>query len=152
MTVTGAGAGSATGVQLYVKFTPVVGALTVTAAGVYAPASAANIASIQAATAPASTSGSGSLAGLTVTLQAFAPLSTAVTAVNAARQYLAFRNESASQTLSASLSGTAAPGTPGTTTVAANGGGYEWAGDRLPSNALTLIGQAAFQLFTAWEG
>lgn len=99
---------------------------------------------------PASTAGSG--VGATVNLATFTPLSTQVVTVNAARQYLAIRNESASANLGVSLSGAAAFGSIGTTAFYPNGGGYEWAANRVPSNALSAIGQVAFQQFTAWEG
>ncbi|WP_395664555.1 hypothetical protein [Methylocella sp.] len=99
--------------------------------------------------APASTSGAGT--GATVSL-VFAALATQAAAANASRQYLAVRNESAAQALGLSLTGTASLGVAGTASFAPGGGGYEWAGARVPSNAASVIGQAAFQLFTIWEG
>lgn len=97
-------------------------------------------------------SSSGSGLGATFNLTGFIPLATLVAAVNASRQYLAFRNDSTTLSLGGSLTGSAGFGTLGTTSFDPAGYGYEWAGSRIPSNALSLIGQAAFQQFTAWEG
>ena len=146
VTVTGAGAGSATGVQLSIKLGPAT--IGLVAGGEYSVQPTNPI-------TPAATSGSG--AGATVSISAFTAVSTTVAGSNASRLYLAVRNESATQALGLSLSGAASlsgslSGGLGTTVLAANGGGYEWDGNRVPSNALTLIGQAAFQQFTAWEG
>ncbi len=146
VTVTGAGAGSATGVQLSIRMGPATFGLVT--GGEYSVQPANPI-------APAATSGSGT--GATVSLSAFTAVSTTVASSNPSRTYLAVRNESATQALGLSLSGAASlsgslSGGLGTTVLAANGGGYEWGGARVPSNALTLIGQSAFQQFTAWEG
>ncbi|ACK51971.1 hypothetical protein Msil_3061 [Methylocella silvestris BL2] len=97
-------------------------------------------------------SASGSGLGATFNLTAFAPLATLVAGTNTSRQYLAFRNDSQALGLGASLTGSAGFGTLGTTSFDPGGYGYEWGGSRVPSNALSLIGQAAFQQFTAWEG
>jgi hypothetical protein len=118
-------------------------ALGVTTPGVYT-------APVTNPVTPTSTSGSG--VGATVNLATFTPLSTQVATSNAGRQYLAIRNESASANLGVSLSGAAAFGSLGTTTFYPSGGGYEWAANRVPSNVISVIGQVAFQQFTAWEG
>ncbi len=135
--------GGLTGATLNIKMG--IATLGVTTAGVYS-------APVTNPIAPASTSASGSLTGVTVNLTAFSPLSTQVAASNTSRQYLAIRNESNSLNLGASLSGAASLGGVGTTAFFPSGGGFEWAGNRAPSNALTVIGQQAFQQFTAWEG
>jgi hypothetical protein len=133
--------GGLTGAQLNVVLG--VGSLTVNSPGVYSTALTNPI-------TPASTSGAGT--GATVNITAFVPLTTPVFAANAARQYLMFRNESGSQNLGASLGGTAAFGALGTTSFGPSGDGWSESGNRVPGNAVSLIGGAAFQQFTAWEG
>ncbi|WP_374308821.1 hypothetical protein [Methylocella sp.] len=140
-----------TGATLNLKMGPLLLG-TPTIAGVYAPTTAAQLAAMLAAQTPSATSGSGSLAGVTVTPSTWTALATQVAAANASRAYLAVRNESPTQTLGLSLNGSAALGVVGAATFQANGGGYEWAGARVPSNAVSVIGQTAFQIFTAWEG
>ncbi len=135
--VTGA---SLSGAQLNVVLG--VGSLTVSMAGVYSAPQTNPI-------TPASTSGSGT--GSMVNLTSFTPLSTPVFATNTSRQYLNFRNESTSLNLGASLNGTAAFGAVGTATFGPSGDGWNESGNRVPGNAISLIGGAAFQQFTAWE-
>ncbi|VFU07955.1 hypothetical protein [Methylocella tundrae] len=133
--------GGLTGATVNIKMA--ILALGVTTPGVYT-------APVTNPLAPAATSGSG--VGATVNLTSFTPLSTQVAALNASRQYLAIRNESTAQNIGFSLSGAAAFGAVGTSTLLSNFNGYDWSGNRVPSNALTAIGQVAFQQFTAWEG
>ncbi|PNG25514.1 hypothetical protein [Methylocella silvestris] len=133
--------GSLVGATVSVKMAPLT--LTVATGGVYAA---------QVANPVSQGSSSGSGVGATFNLTGFAPLATPVAAVNASRQYLAFRNDSQALSLGASLTGSAGLGALGTTSFDPGGYGYEWGGSRVPSNALSLIGQAAFQQFTAWEG
>ncbi len=142
VTVTGAGAGTATGVQLYVKFAPLT--LGVTTPGVYT-------APVTNPIAPASTSGGGSLTGLTVNLNTFSALSTQVAPSNASRQYFALRNESTSLNLGMSLHGAAVLGAVGTTTLYSSGQSFTINKQERLSNVVQVIGQQAFQLFWAEE-
>jgi hypothetical protein len=132
--------GALTGAQLNIKMG--VASLSVATPGSYGAQPTNPI-------SPASTSGAG--VGVAVNFSGFVPLVTPFVGQNAVRQYLAIRNESGSYNLGHSL-GVAAFGATGTTTFGPNGDGFAWEGVRVPSNAMTVIGGAAFQQFTVWEG
>jgi hypothetical protein len=95
------------------------------------------------------------LTGVLITA-AFSALSTTVFTSSQAQKTRSVFNESPSNVLgfnmfgAAVLSGPASGSPPGTRVLGAGGVGYEWAGPVPPGNALTVIGQAAFQHFTAW--
>jgi len=133
--------GGLTGATLNIAMA--ISTLIVTTPGVYS-------APVNNPVTSVSTSGSG--AGATVNLASFTPLSTPFVGVNANRQYIAFRNESASSNLALAIGATASFGAVGAATFGPNGDGFEWSGVRVPSNQMSLIGQVAFQQFTGWEG
>lgn len=125
-----------------------IGALNVTSGGAYAPTTATQVATITATAAPLSTSGAGSLTGVTIA-PAFNGVATQVAAANASRRSIFLQNISASNLGYSFFSTTPVIGVPGTETLAPNGS-YEKDGFTVASQALYAIG-SAFAAYTGRE-
>jgi hypothetical protein len=125
-----------------------IGALTVSSGGAYAPTTAAQITTLTGATPPFSTSGSGSLTGVTIT-PTFAGVATQVAAANTSRRKLFLQNVSAASMGSSFFTTTPVIGAPGTETLGP-GSSVEESGDVVANQAVYAIG-AAFAAFSGRE-
>ncbi len=122
-----------------------IATLTVTSGGAYAPTTAAQIAAILAASAPASVSGGGSATGVTIA-PTFTGVATQVAAA-APRKKLFLQNISGSNLGYSFFSTTPAIGVPGTE-VLGPGGSLEEVGNIVSNQAVYAIG-SAFAAFSA---
>ncbi len=133
-----------TGATLSIKMGPAT--LTVPTPGSYAPATAAQVATVTAARTPNATSGAGSLTGVTVT-PAFAGLATQVAAASASRKRLFLQNISGSNLGYSFFTTAPALGVPGTETLAPLNS-IDESGDVVSNQAFYVIG-SAFAAYSA---